>query len=523
MRPWKYMIVPGLMVLSGEVALAVPQETAALTAVDSIGFSGDPENVIVPHTFVGGYNAVRLHITGTLVAQNVFTWRTDARVRIAPPGGAATMIVQPFATGAEFTTATVTGRVFTLPVPVAAAGEWSFRFYESTWDDGGLPDAIWQDISFTLDDSDVSPGEVLSPSGNSYTEIEDNDSKARANRIVSLAPGQTITGTTQGSSTTTPGIASADYFRIKTQGATTGIYRHRLALTSVTSGHVGSIRGLTQIEGAIQAGTDVEAQGSSPATSPARMNQWYGFGKQEELYYRVSGINATTQPYVATYSVEPVMPLEAPRNFAPGTLTVTSQGQGHSTDTDLWIYDAQLNAIPGLGNDDISTDTNGLSAIVADFVAGEYYLAVAPYNIANSLPSVGTGEDWANGNVMDFANSLVQNTITTGDNVSVSISDAAGAVPVVATRAGPYDVVWVKFTVGEPVVPCPADLDNGSGSGTPDQAVTIDDLLYFLVEFEAGTLGADLDNDGDPAQGVPDGAVTIDDLLFFLVRFEQGC
>lgn len=33
----------------------------------------------------------------------------------------------------------------------------------------------------------------------------------------------------------------------------------------------------------------------------------------------------------------------------------------------------------------------------------------------------------------------------------------------------------------------------------------------------------DLDSDGDPATGTPDGAVTIEDLLFFLARFELGC
>jgi hypothetical protein len=31
-----------------------------------------------------------------------------------------------------------------------------------------------------------------------------------------------------------------------------------------------------------------------------------------------------------------------------------------------------------------------------------------------------------------------------------------------------------------------ADLDNGSGTGTADGVVTIDDLLYFLVRFENG-------------------------------------
>lgn len=68
---------------------------------------------------------------------------------------------------------------------------------------------------------------------------------------------------------------------------------------------------------------------------------------------------------------------------------------------------------------------------------------------------------------------------------------------------------------------CPADLDDGTSSGTPDEAVTIDDLLYFLGVFEQGVVAADLDNGS--GVGVRDNAVTIDDLLFFLSRFEAGC
>lgn len=68
---------------------------------------------------------------------------------------------------------------------------------------------------------------------------------------------------------------------------------------------------------------------------------------------------------------------------------------------------------------------------------------------------------------------------------------------------------------------CPADLDDGSGTGTRDAAVTIDDLLFFVDRYAIGDLAADLD-DGS-GDGTPDGAVTIDDLLSFVTRFAQGC
>lgn len=69
--------------------------------------------------------------------------------------------------------------------------------------------------------------------------------------------------------------------------------------------------------------------------------------------------------------------------------------------------------------------------------------------------------------------------------------------------------------------PCIADLDDGSFTGTPDEGVTIDDLIYFLYAFEMGFADADLD-DGS-FRGSPDGGLTIDDLLYFLERFEIGC
>ena len=68
---------------------------------------------------------------------------------------------------------------------------------------------------------------------------------------------------------------------------------------------------------------------------------------------------------------------------------------------------------------------------------------------------------------------------------------------------------------------CAADVDDGSGLGHPDRGVDINDLLYFLAQYEAGLAPADLD-DGS-GTGTPDGGVDINDLLFFLAHYEAGC
>jgi hypothetical protein len=67
---------------------------------------------------------------------------------------------------------------------------------------------------------------------------------------------------------------------------------------------------------------------------------------------------------------------------------------------------------------------------------------------------------------------------------------------------------------------CPADLASGGGPG-PDGGVDINDLLFYLVQFENGTIAADVDNGS--GLGQPDGGVDINDLIYFLIHFEQGC
>jgi hypothetical protein len=68
---------------------------------------------------------------------------------------------------------------------------------------------------------------------------------------------------------------------------------------------------------------------------------------------------------------------------------------------------------------------------------------------------------------------------------------------------------------------CPADFDDGSGTGTLDGGVGIEDLLFYLDLYSAGAARADVD-DGS-GTGTHDGGVGIEDLLYYLQRYDAGC
>lgn len=354
-------------------------------------------------------------------------------------------------------------------------------------------------------------------------EAEPNDTKATA-QAVTLVPGDAITGVTIGA-VATAGDNSADNFLVTVGPAAPGIYRTTLTLTTPgTVGHTMTIRGLTQTAaGVINQGTDASIQTSFAQADTSRLLAWYGFGAQEQVYVRVAGTASTTGAYTATLARTPVTP-------TPMTGEIQNAGQlsivtSSTSDTEIWVYNADtLTPIADFNNDDPTT--GGLAAILTrDFPIGNYLLALCDYNLQCNLPSP-ADENFRGENVMDFANAICDSDREAAFTSTVEIRQGGPTGTALATAAvsksSDFQILWLSFTVGNPNPACPADLDDGSGTGTGDGAITIDDLLYFLIAFENGTEGADLDNDGqDPGQ--PDGAVTIDDLLFFLVHFEAGC
>ncbi|MCL6624587.1 MAG: hypothetical protein K6T17_08245, partial [Fimbriimonadales bacterium] len=63
----------------------------------------------------------------------------------------------------------------------------------------------------------------------------------------------------------------------------------------------------------------------------------------EHIYFRVTGTSTTTADYDATLEKVPVTPVDI-GVFQPGTITITTVGRT-TLDTDLWVYDANLDAI----------------------------------------------------------------------------------------------------------------------------------------------------------------------------------
>ncbi len=142
---------------------------------------------------------------------------------------------------------------------------------------------------------------------------------------------------------------------------------------------------------------------------------------------------------------------------------------------------------------------------------GEVVL-VGPLNGPTAISALAYNADTHTMYLMENSDSLTPKLYT--------VNLATGAATFVAQTVPGNFIGLVHVTTTCPTG-CVADFDDGSGTGTPDGGVTIDDLIYYLGLFEAGDVDADVD-DGS-GTGTHDGGVTIDDLIYYLTRFEAGC
>ena len=292
-----------------------------------------------------------------------------------------------------------------------------------------------------------------------FNEVEPNDSKSTATPVVGMTSGDTIIGTTTGTSTsastTTIVPNSADYFRIKTAAAALGIYRHQLGLASTPSGHTATLRGLSQSAGTIGT-TDTTVQTGSAITNPARAVVWYGFGKQEEIYYRATGTASTSLPYTATLTDTVILPAVSGATLQPGTIEIRTAGVGTfaGVDTDFWLYDVNFNAIPAAGNDDEFGTSNVSGKMIRNLAPGTYTLAIGQWQFANNQPAP-IDDNYRSGFVLDFPNAVVDNVVnpsgpTSTGTFNVLISDGVNplaTIPLTFAANTVGDVKFLQFSV----------------------------------------------------------------------------
>ncbi len=197
-----------------------------------------------------------------------------------------------------------------------------------------------------------------------------------------------------------------------------------------------------------------------------------------------------------------------PANFGASTTNSTT---GTAIDTQLWLFNTDGTGI--VANDDSPTAGEGTrsrlsSAFTGSLATGRYLLAISRYN-----------RDPVDSNAALIWLNTPFNTERTPDGPGAANAVASWTGTITGNAAYKIDLTGACYPGGSGN--CVADVDDGSGTGTPDGGVTIVDLLYYLVLFDAGDIRADVDN--GTGTGTRDGGVTIEDLLYFLVRFDLGC
>jgi hypothetical protein len=288
-----------------------------------------------------------------------------------------------------------------------------------------------------------------------FPETEPNDTRATANGPFLMASGDRIQGNVVGPN-------GFDYFKVTPAAAPLGIYRYYMTVSSTILNHLVVTMGYGQIDGAMNyRGSPLEGNGviANSATAlggtPARTAVWYGFGRSELLNFRIqSNVNTTTADYFATLTAAPVTPQDL-GTFPGGLVTITTVGQGHTTNTAMWVFDSSFNSIADFGNDDVPdplAHTVLQSRVTREMLTpGDYYLALSnsqlmvdrecPDPPADRQPNTPVSDP---GTVLCTSNAINQ-------NCAFAITDGAGAVHAFpATKTDGFQILWFKFTITAP-------------------------------------------------------------------------
>lgn len=216
-----------------------------------------------------------------------------------------------------------------------------------------------------------------------------------------------------------------------------------------TTGLTVDLLGLQQVNGGITT-TEVNLQSQLVPAGQSRALRWYALNPivYSRVFVKVLGTAATATSYQFDATTAPIpIPQAVPGFFAPGSITITTQGQTLA-DTDFWVYNLDFGALSGAGNDDMAV-SNPASRLVRTYTNGRYYIAISDTNLAN-LHAAPVGDGQQNAAVTDFADVLVATSSAAAASLNLTIDDGSGAVAVVVTKPGAHGVAFVSFQVGPP-------------------------------------------------------------------------
>jgi len=352
---------------------------------------------------------------------------------------------------------------------------------------------------------------ALAGGGNIFFEVEPNNDKSQANFVPIFG----ANGYTGIFGLSNPSGLDRDYFELEAAPIPFPVpmpWRYSMDVSFLAN--PAFLRGLDQTPAGIVLGSDSPVQISSldPASFVSHL-QWYGFGKGHRLYWDAGNLDFSRVIYEADLSfiMDQVTDVGVP--LAAGQIEITTVGQGHVTDTDLWVYDAWFNALPGYGNDDDPALLTTRSTLVRRYAPGRYYLAITDGNLANDERSP-ADELVPTEPVLDFPDVVLSSGLAPYADLSFEISDEFGtAVPVSATKSQPQQVLWFAFDVGSGQAIQPFCGGTGCPCGNDSVPLRGDGCVNSTgrggLLYASGTTSVVADDLAYHALGLPPGAVSV--------------
>ena len=347
-----------------------------------------------------------------------------------------------------------------------------------------------------------------------YNELEPNNTYPSATRAYGMTYRDRITGNSQGIAAGN-GPDSSDLFRVSSAALPAGIYRHRLQLVAGGPDLFSTaLLGRTQVGRVPGPFGSAVLQQLTPPISGLHYNQFYDFGGSGEIAYTLSGTATTTADYLVTVKTEPVSPVPI-GEYRSGIVTISTAGQGHTTDTEIILYNGEFFPVAGGRNDDAGGTSGNRSTISPLLGPGTYFLAISDTNTADDQPNL-LGDFAPARPVTDYRGVLVNSSTSSNLPLNYSISSDSVSNQIRAVKPERYGIYFAVFTV----TGCVADLV-GAGIPIPDGIVDGNDFIAFFNAYAAGDVLADVAGPG--ASGPPDGIIDGDDFIAFINAYSAGC